>query len=190
MAGGVGYYIWNDFASRSPVGNRVPDNPQVEQLEQLEHPDLDRPINITADMPQEAQAIYRKKIEELSAELKNNPDLFNDWLDLGIYRQNIGDYEAAKECWEYAGKIRPNNSTSFQNLGYLYGYYLKDNKKAEENYLKALANGPEQVYIYRNTYEFYRYVIKDDIKAKEILKKGIEANPDTSQDLKNLLNNF
>lgn len=192
LAGGAGYYIYSDLV-QSPMSN-IPAEPTPGVGEENVHDRvvhiLDRPINFYVDIPEEAKEIYRKKIEELSSALKENPDLFNHWLDLGIYRQNIGDYEAARDIWEYAGKIRPQNSTSFQNLGYLYAYYLKDNKKAEENYLKALENGPDQVYIYRNTYEFYRYAMKDDARAKEILKKGIELNPDTSQDLQNLLNNF
>jgi tetratricopeptide (TPR) repeat protein len=78
----------------------------------------------------------------------------------------------------------------FHNLGDLYAYFLKDTQKAEENFLKALENGPDQIYIYRNVYEFYRYAMKDDVKAKQILEQGIKANPGNSQDLQNLLNNF
>jgi tetratricopeptide (TPR) repeat protein len=102
----------------------------------------------------------------------------------------IGDYEGAKECWEYAAVVNPKSPTPFNNLGDLYAHYLKDNKKAEENFLIAIKNGPDQIYIYRSLYEFYRYVMKDNAKAKQILERGISANPNTSQDLKNLLDNF
>ena len=59
-----------------------------------------------------------------------------NWLVLGVYRKMIGDYESAKEVWEYASAIRPQNSVSFNNLGELYAYYLKDNAKAEKIILK------------------------------------------------------
>ncbi|MFH1890621.1 MAG: hypothetical protein ABIJ91_03600 [Candidatus Kuenenbacteria bacterium] len=181
LAAGTGYYIYSDLVE--PESTTVVDSNKNQ-------PDLDRPINFYIDIPEQAKTIYKNKIEELEKQLKNNPDFFNGWLDLGALRQEIGDYEIAKECWEYAGYIRPNNSTSFNNLGFLYGYYLNNPPKAEENYLKAIENGPNMVYIYRNLFEFYRDVLKDDTKAKNILQKGIELNPDTSQDLKYLLDNL
>ena len=108
---------------------------------------------------------------------------------MGVYRKIIGDYEDAREVWEYAGAIRPQNSVSFNNLGELYAYYLKDNKKAEENYAKAIENDPSAIYIYRNFFDFYRYVAKDTIKSPTILEKGIAANLATSSDLKSLFQN-
>lgn len=190
VGAGAGYYIWRDLEEDN-LEAKFPSGVIVEQSAEIsEMPDLNRPINITVDVSEEVREIYRQKIEELTLALKENPGLLNAWLDLGIYRQNSGDYEGAKECWEYAGNISPENSTSFQNLGNLYAYYLKDNKKSEENYLKALENGPKQIYIYRNVYEFYRYVMKDEAMAKQILEKGIELNLESSQDLQNLLDNF
>ena len=121
---------------------------------------------------------------------ENNTDSFNELLALGLEKKGINDYEGARDAWERAGAVSPTNSVSFNNLGDLYAYYLKDNKKAEENFLTAIKNGPNQIYIYRSLYEFYRYVAKDNAKAKVILQKGITANPDISQDLKYLLDNF
>ena len=114
----------------------------------------------------------------------------NELLALGLEKKRINDYEGARDAWERAGIVSPTNSVSFNNLGDLYAYYLKDNKKAEENFLTAIKNGPNQIYIYRSLYEFYRYVLKDDAKAKGILQKGIIANPNSSQDLKYLLDNL
>ena len=119
-----------------------------------------------------------------------NPESFNELLALGLEKKRINDYEGARDAWERAGVVSPTNSISFNNLGDLYAYYLKDNKKAEENFLIAIKNGPNQIYIYRSLYEFYRYVMKDDAKARAILEKGIATNPATSQDLKYLLDNF
>ncbi len=201
FAAGVGYYIYRDIV-RHRVANidepktdfgenqQLQQVEQVEQLEQPKIPNLDRPLNITANLPEDAQKIAKDKIEKLTSELKQNPALFEDWLVLGIYRKMIGDYEGAKECWEYAAAINPQSPTPFNNLGDLYANYLKDGKKAEENFLIAIKNNPGQIYVYRSTYELYRYVLKDDAKAKAILEQGIKANPTTSQDLQNLLNNY
>lgn len=151
-------------------------------------PDLDRKVDVPASISDEAKKIATAKIAEISGRLKQNSDSLEDWLLLGIYRKMVGDLEGAVEVWEYAGKIRPSNSVSFNNLGDLYGYYLKDPVKAEENFKKAIANGPEQIYIYRNFYEFYHFVVKNDAKAKAILEQGIAANPGpASLDLQNLL---
>ena len=150
-------------------------------------PDLNRTIKITANMDENAKKIVTAKIQDLSSQLKKDSDNLENWLVLGVYRKTIGDYESAREVWEYASAIRPKNSVSFNNLGELYAYYLKDNKKAEENYKKAIENDPSAIYIYRNFFDFYRYFMKDTAKAKAILEKGITANPATSSDLKNLL---
>ena len=150
-------------------------------------PDLNKEIKITADMSEDAKRIATTKIQDLSSQLKKDSDNLENWLVLGVYRKMIGDYESAKEVWEYAGAIRPQNSISFNNLGELYAYYLKDNAKAEENYKKAIKNDPSAIYIYRNFFDFYRYFAKDTAKARAILEKGIAANPSTSSDLKNLL---
>lgn len=178
FAVGVSYYIWHDLAR-----NKQPE-------EKISIPNLNRPINITANLPEDAQKIAQEKIEKLNSELKQDPSLFENWLILGIYRKMIGDLEGAKECWEYAGFLSPQSPIPFNNLGDLYANYLKDSKKAEENFLIAIKNGPDQIYIYRSFCEFYRYTMKDNTKAKQILEQGISANPTTSQDLKNLLDNF
>jgi len=184
FAVGVGYYIWHDLTK-----NKQPETEQKTE-QKMSVPDLNRPINITANLPEDAQKIAREKIEKLTAELKQNSALFENWLVLGVYRKMIGDFEGARECWEYAAFLAPQSSIPFNNLGDLYANYLKDNKKAEENFLIAIKNGPDQIYIYRSFYEFYRYTMKDNAKAKQILEQGISANQTTSQDLKNLLDNF
>ena len=150
-------------------------------------PDLNKEIKITADMNEDAKRIATAKIQDLSSQLKKDSDNLENWLVLGVYRKMIGDYEGAREDWEYASAIRPQNSTSFNNLGELYAYYLKDNAKAEKNYKKAIVNDPSAIYIYRNFFDFYRYIAKDTAKARAILEQGIAANPTTSSDLKNLL---
>ena len=138
-------------------------------------------------MSEEAKRIATAKIQDLSSQLKKNSDNLENWLVLGVYRKMIGDYEGAREVWEYTSVIRPQNSISFNNLGELYAYYLKDNAKAEENYKKAIENDPAAVYIYRNFFDFYRYFAKDTAKARAILEQGIATNPSTSSNLKNLL---
>lgn len=183
LATGVGYYIYRIYRDLQP--QTVHDSVMHKEI-----PNLDRPVIPPQDFPEEAKKIMEEKIKNLSEELKKSPEYFEGWLQMAIYRKTINDYEGAGEIWEYLTLINPKNITAFNNLGNLYGYYLKDYKKAEENFLQAIKNGPDQIYIYRNVYDFYREVIKDDVKARAILEQGIKANPAASQDLKNLLDNL
>ena len=152
----------------------------------MDMPDLDRKIVFADGISDEARVIIMKNIEKLTKELKENSDLFQNWIDLGMQMKIAGEYKGARDVWEYAGAIRPQNSLSFRNLGDLYGYYLEDNKKAEENFLKAIENGPDQIEYYFKTADFYRKVMKDPVRARAIVEQGIESNPD-SKELKELL---
>lgn len=150
-------------------------------------PDLDREIKIAGNISEDAIRIATNKIKDISDQLKKDSDNLENWLLLGIYRKMLNDYEGVRLAWEYAGAIRPKSPTPFNNLGELYAYQLKDNIKAEENYLIAIKNDPSAIYIYRNFFDFYRYFVKDMAKARAILEKGIANNPNTSSDLKTLL---
>ncbi|MCK6462474.1 MAG: hypothetical protein L6Q29_01485 [Candidatus Pacebacteria bacterium] len=154
-------------------------------------PELGRPLKINVVLEENVEKLLVEKIHEVESNLKSNDKSIDDWLALGIYRKMAGDYEGAREIWEYASFISPGNITSFNNLGELYAYYLKNNKKAEENYKQAVKNGPASIYIYRNFHFFYKDVLKNNTKAKAVLEQGIAANPgEASLDLQNLLKNY
>lgn len=200
---GVAFYIKTQLPKGNPLGNGDVKTSKLEELplntvgiEQnanpnMSPPDLDRPINITENLPDVQKKDLTQKIIELSSVLKKTPDLFETWLILGIYRKTIGDYQGAREIWEYTVALQPGNFISYNNLGDLYAFYLKDNKKAEQNFNKAIELSPNRIQVYNSFYEFYRYVMKDDVKTKALLQKGIAANPGpASQGLQDLLNNY
>lgn len=213
IAGGLGYYVKSDLAKKSrqlpqitdqgksvEVGEKTAPREElpletvgVEQNAKpsIPIPNLNRPINITGNLSEAEKKAVTAKIAEISSALKESPDLFESWLVLGIYRKMIGDYEGAREIWEYAAALRPGDFIPFNNLGDLYAYYLKDTKKAEEYFSKAVELSPNRVHLYQSFYDFYRYVMKDDAKAKAILEKGIAANPGSaSQGLQTLLQDY
>jgi len=152
-------------------------------------PDLDRVLIYPEGFSKEAQDIIAEKISKTSQKLKNDPNSISNWIQLGLDRKMLDDHEGSRQAWEYAKLVSPNNFVVRGNLGDLYAYYLKDNQKAEENYLKALELGPSQIYLYFKTAEFYRDFLLDDQKAKEIVQKGLINNPN-SQELKDLLNSL
>jgi tetratricopeptide (TPR) repeat protein len=150
-------------------------------------PSLEKEFVMPANMePTQAEAI-RKSVDELVALLRNNKDDANAWMQLALYRKASNDLEGAKEIWEYVAYIRPSNFVPLNNLGDLYGYYLKDSVKAEKYFLKALEIGKTEVAIYQNVALFYRDVMKDNAKAKSVLQKGIDLKLDTSNTLNTLL---
>jgi tetratricopeptide (TPR) repeat protein len=172
------YFIWRGFKG-VPADTLSAQNPEEKKPSGLPPPGLDRPINITEDIPETVSKASLEKIAFLVAELKKNPDYFSAWLDLGSYRKLIGDWEGAIEAWEYAGAIRPLNYISFSNLGDLYHYYLKDFPKAEKNLLKALENEPTFISGYIALHELYSFSFKEKSHlADDILLQGISKNPE------------
>lgn len=217
LAGTAGFYIWQDInkarqgaenvkhqtsnnvevcdtaeEGQEPeecVDEMVPEEKPAENPA-IQAPDLDKPVVFTISATEDVKNIIRQKIAVVRDKLKNDTATVEDWLELGLLKKMAGDYTSAAEIWEYVVLINPDNFTAYNNLGDIYAYYLKDNKKAEKNFVKAMEKGPEEIYIYRNAHDFYKNVLKDDARARQILEKGIELNPDTSQDLKFLLDNI
>jgi len=149
-------------------------------------PSLSHKVDFRAKMVPEAKVIVLKNIETLQAQLRIDANDFHTWNTLAQHYQTAEDFLAARDVWEYLVRVFPTNHIAFGNLGFLYGYYLKDLVKAEQYYLKAIANAPDQAFLYFQTAEFYRDVLKDLVKARQIVEKGIVSNPNSAE-LKALL---
>lgn len=201
-----GFFVWRKFQGRSldvpqdslsnsevvdvlPTNNLEVGLPSDDLADILAKPlpnvapILARPIPVGVD---ENMVSEIKKVIEL---IRGNYDFRDGWINLGIYREKIKDYEGAAEAWKYASAIRPFDPVPLINLGDLYGYYVHDNKKAELYFLKAIEVQPKEAYAYYRAYEFYAD-ISEITKAKDILKEGIVADPAGSGDLKAALDNL
>lgn len=135
--------------------------------------------------PQEIDS-YLERFILTKQSLAENPDQLDGWLELGIIKKYIGDYQGAEAAWLKAGEIRPKNSTSFGNLADLYTNFTKEYNKAEPMYRQAIANSlgeAKNVAYYRNFYYFYKYYLKDDEKSEQILLEAIRDNPQSSEPL-------
>lgn len=133
----------------------------------------------------ETRVFSREQLGELEKQLNDwanaidaNPDQLDPWIRVGLIKKNIGDYEGAREAWEYASVIRPKNFVSFYNLGGLYWHELPDYARAEENFRTAIANEPTFVDSYISLSDMYRYSYpgKSSMADKPLLE-GIENNP-------------
>ncbi len=198
----IGYYFYAGYKKTSETtitDNQPPqENNATSSLESVSEvninkeaisisaPSLDRPIVYPSDMPAQIKEDNQSKISQIIKNLKSNTGSFNDWIDLGLYRKLLGDYEGARQAWEYASLLRPQSPASFSNLGILYGYYLKDAPKAEKSFLRAIENDPKDINLYFQTYDFYKDVMKDSTKAKAIIETGLKNNP-ADKDLESML---
>lgn len=154
----------------------VPIDTSVEDLPTA--PDLDKKIIFFNDFPETQKNKIVQDIKNIVSKLKKNPSSFENWIDLGLNRKAIGDYKGAAEAWEYASLIRPGSSLPFNNLGDLYHYYLKDYKKAEANFLKAIKVDESYTLSYINLFDLYNLSYKKDTnKAEVILLEGLKNLP-------------
>jgi len=132
---------------------------------------------------QEAKERYQKKYELTKEKLLNDPENFIAWVDLGIIKKGVNDYQGAEEAWLHLGEIRPKNSTSFGNLGDLYDHFLKDYPKSEWAYKKAIENSmaePQNANYYEGLFKLYyfHYLEKKDL-AKPTLEEALKNNSDS-----------
>lgn len=160
-----------------PHVTRVPDQPVVSYqgrpTEEL------RPVagEVKLFSETQKQEIYRS-LQNYGKTVKENPSFFNEWIQLGLMKKIIGDFEGARDAWEYASLIRPKNSISFANLGELYWRYLRIYPQAEINFKASIKNDPNDPGTYVSLSELYFYSLKEkDDLADDILLQGIAANP-------------
>ncbi len=181
--------------SSSTVGINMTGDGKV-QLQQLEQklppaPSLVRSTDFGIALNPEIKAAVITRLNTTIAAIQKEPTNISNWIDLGLNRKTLGDYEGARQAWEYAKALSPNgNIVPYNNLGDLYHFYLKDYPKSEENWKKVIALKPDYIQGYRGLYELYTYSYKE--KAAEIpvfLKLGIAKNP-SSTDLKQMLADY
>ena len=83
----------------------------------------------------------------------------------------------ARDAWQYAKLLEPDSLLPYLNLANLYGYYLNNLNKAEENYLAAVDRDPINKFgAYTSLAGFYRdFGYKES--AIEYYQKVLEINP-------------
>lgn len=134
--------------------------------------------------PETAVEKRRGDLKVLSAVLNANPmgsGGVDDWIAVGVTKKFFNDFEGARDAWEYAGVLYPNNALSFANLGNLYAFYLHDNIKAEANFKKAIADDPYQPGYYLSLADFYKNVdVAKKSEAPKVLLEGMRVIKDVN----------
>ena len=141
-------------------------------------PNLDKKWDISADYSDDVKRVLNVRISDNTDSLKKNSDQFDKWIGLGTLRKTVGDYEEAKNIWEFASNKWPDGFVAFHNLGDLYAGYLKDPKSAEKNFLKVIELDPHYVSDYISLYNLYRRQYGEaGEKTGAILISGFKSNP-------------
>lgn len=168
----------SDGSVTLPNGNKLVAVEPKPQKVNVPEPNLTRPFPDTSKIDQSFVTKYEGYIKTTIENLKKDATSFDDWINLGFERKQIGDYEGAREAWEYVSLLYPGNSISFGNLADLYTNFLKDYVKAEINYKTAIKNSPSNVNMYENLFGLYIFE-KKNTEALNLLKDGIAKNPNT-----------
>lgn len=163
-----------EFAtSSSGNGGKMSQN-QVKKTV-LPIPDLSRAI------PGNVSAVTKAEMEQIISLLRKDQNNAILWSELGLYRKETGDYEGARLAWEFAYELQPENAVIVENLGVLYGYYLKNSLKSEEFFRAAIALEPKSIHLRLRLFEFYRDVLEDNGKARAAIESALKDNPNNQQ---------
>jgi len=136
-------------------------------------PDLGRNVGFGA-----ADQNSKIKIEQISNQLKADANKISLWMELALLRKSIGDYEGARQVWEYVVSISPDYIVPLINLGNLYQFNLNNYLKAEEYMKKVIQKDGAAVDSYYRLYLLYALSYKEKIaEAPKVLLQGLSANP-------------
>lgn len=128
--------------------------------------------------PQEFTERNKTRLNTAISFIKTDPANIDYWLEIGLVKKIFDNYVGARDAWEYVKLISPNSSLAYFNLGNLYGLYLKDNQKAEENYLRAIDLDSQSPDMYLGLAEFYRDFYKEKYdQVDDVLLKGLAVAP-------------
>lgn len=139
---------------------------------------------VRTDLPEVKLAEYQERMAAAKVNRAMSEDGFNfrAFMEAGSIKKGVGDWEGARDIWEYVNVKRPKNSVSFANLGDLYANFLKDPIKAEQNFLKAIENDPSDPGYVRNLLELYEYQMPNKLGfSEQVFTKAIEKNPDKAE---------
>lgn len=101
-------------------------------------------------------------------------------VGLAMLAQHKEDYEQALLHYQRAADISPDFPGVWFSLGLLQRK-LDQHEAAEQSFLRAIEENPEQLEAYVNLAAIYTDQQHDPAKALEILEEGLEENPDSAE---------
>lgn len=139
----------------------------------------------TSDFPEAAKTmdeyILEISVAGLNKEyrlLAEGNNIYNHWIEIGILKKRLGDYQGAENAWLEAGKVNPEHVLWLGDLADLYLYTLADYQKAEEYYQKAIEMNPYHCDYYYGLADLYRYNMTEKANLIEsMMVNGAKTNP-------------
>ena len=112
-------------------------------------------------------------------EAREDGDYYNNWIDIGVVKQGLKDFEGAIVAWEQAIALDDQRSLAYANLANSDKSFVKDFDQAEFYYQQAIANDNIGYFFdYESYAELYvHYLPEDSNKVEEIMMNGADKTP-------------
>ena len=119
---------------------------------------------------------YAQKAKALEAEVINNPENMEAWIQLGHVYFDTGKYDKAINAYEKALKLNPRNADVLTDLGIMYRRSGQPDK-AIEAFNKAIAVDPKHETSRFNKGIVLMHDLKDRDSAIRAWEELLEINP-------------
>ncbi len=144
-------------------------------------------LMIVAALSSKSYAVTRNYVNEETLwkdVLKNNPEAFIAYNNLGTIYRDKGSYDKALSMFQKAVELRPDDTFHYSNLGSVYGL-MGEPAKAVPLFKKAIELHPDRIGAYNNLGIAYISLGKYD-KAIDISEKTLELWPENAASYDNL----
>jgi len=179
LAGATAYFYLTEFY----FNGKVPEEQKV-------YTAIDFP-NALETMTED---ILEKSLEDLNEQyqkLEEDDHIYIRWINIGILKKRLNDFEGTEEAWQNAILYNSDQSLAFGNLADLYLFNLQEYEKAEEYYLKVLNMRQDNYTYYIGLVSLYRYNMTEKANSIEgIMTQGAEINPGESENYYMYLANY
>lgn len=133
----------------------------------------------------EEKELIEKAIYYLSRSVSIHKQYVNGYLNLGVAYFKLENYDKAKECWDRAGEIYPNNPFLKRNRELLgTTYYNEAMRFGKKHPLEAIHSLEKATEIVPNNADYWynlggaSFEVQDYKKAKNAWIKTLELKPD------------
>jgi tetratricopeptide (TPR) repeat protein len=117
------------------------------------------------------------KMDILKKDLKDNPGDYFELIEMGNLNNVLNEYNLAREYYEKAVGVFPDEAMAYNNLADLYVFQFKDPAKALENYQLAIQKNPAYISVYRSIGDMYRSFYPEKTgEIEPLMLAGAKAN--------------
>lgn len=127
-----------------------------------------------------AVADYQKKLPDLKKTAESKTKDVTAQSDYAVALYAVGNLQEAKQQYQKALNLSPNDATLLNNLANTYRD-LKDYNKAVESYRESIQKSPKQLNAYMNLANLQIYTLNKVDDGIATYKKALDTTADNSQ---------